>query len=534
MIAVLLRNLVNLVSEGWSWWWDGLTENTIFRVVAALSTAAIAISWYVWLIKKASRGLPPLPPGPRGLPLLGNLLFIEPDLHRYFSKLSQLYGPIFKLQLGSKTCIVISSSSVAKEILKDHDVIFANRDVPISALALTYGGQDIAWSHYSPEWRKLRKVFVQEMMSSASLDACSALRRREVQEMVRDVYGKVGTPINMGDQMFLTVLNVVTSMLWGGTLHGEDRSRIGMEFRRVIVETVGLMGKPNISDLFPALAWFDLQGIESRAKKLVLWFDRIFESLIAQRTQLDGADGGGKNKSKESKDFLQFMLELMHQGDDKTSVSITQLKALFMDIVVAATDTSSTTVEWAMAELLQHPQTMQKAQEELEKVVGNKNIVEESHLFQLPYLGAVIKETLRLHPPLPLLVPHSPSTSCIISGYTIPKGSRILFNAWAMQRNPEVWEHPLEFIPERFLEDAASADYKGNNFNFMPFGSGRRICAGLPLAEKMLLYVLASLLHSFDWKLPDGRTSVDLEERFGIVLKKSETLLAIPTARLSN
>ena len=321
---------MNLVSEGWSWWWDGLTENTIFRVVAALSTAAIAISWYAWLIKKASRGLPPLPPGPRGLPLLGNLLFIEPDLHRYFSKLSQFYGPIFKLQLGSKTCIVISSSSVAKEILKDHDLIFANRDVPISVLAFTYGGQDIAWSHYSPEWRKLRKVFVQEMMSSASLDACSALRRREVQEMVRDVYGKVGTPINMGDQMFLTVLNVVTSMLWGGTLHGEDRSRIGMEFRRVIVEMVGLMGKPNISDLFPALACFDLQGIESRAKKLVLWFDRIFESLIAQRTQLNGADGGGKNKSKESKDFLQFMLELMHQGDDKTSVSITQLKALFM------------------------------------------------------------------------------------------------------------------------------------------------------------------------------------------------------------
>ncbi|RVW35266.1 Flavonoid 3'-monooxygenase [Vitis vinifera] len=161
--------------------------------------------------------------------------------------------------------------------------------------------------------------------------------------MVRDVYGKVGTPINMGDQMFLTVLNVVTSMLWGGTLHGEDRSRIGMEFRRVIVEMVGLMGKPNISDLFPALAWFDLQGIESRAKSL------------------------GKNKSKESKDFLQFMLELMHQGDDKTSVSITQLKALFMDIVVGATDTSSTTVEWAMAELLQHPQTMQKPKKNWKK-----------------------------------------------------------------------------------------------------------------------------------------------------------------------
>ncbi|CBI24534.3 unnamed protein product, partial [Vitis vinifera] len=269
---------------------------------------------------------------------------------------------------------------------------------------------------------------------------------------------------------------------------------------------------------------------ESLWRRLNWWENLIFLIFFL----LLHADGEGKNKSKESKDFLQFMLELMHQGDDKTSVSITQLKALFMDMVVAATDTTSTTVEWAMAELLQHPQTMQKVQEELEQVVGIENIVEESHLFQLPYLDAVIKEALRLHPPLPLLIPHSPSTSCIISGYTIPKGSRILVNAWAMQRDPEAWGHPLEFKPERFLEDAASADYQGNNFNFLPFGSGRRICAGLPLLERMLPYVLAFLLHSFDWKLLDGRTRVDFEERLAIVSKKNEPLLAIPTARLSN
>ena len=199
--------------------------------------------------------------------------------------------------------------------------------------------------------------------------------------------------------------------------------------------------------------------------------------------------------------------------------------------MVGGTDTTSNTVEFAMAELLNKPDAMKKAQEEIEKVVGKDNIVEESHTPKLPYLYAIMKEVLRLHPALPLLVPHCPSETTTIGGYTVPKGSRIFVNVWAIHRDPLIWENPLEFRPERFLD--GKWDYGGNDFNYFPFGSGRRICAGTAMAERMFLFSLASLLHSFDWKLPQGVKS-ETEEKFGIVLKRKVPLVAIPTPRLSN
>ncbi|GKV16270.1 hypothetical protein SLEP1_g26938 [Rubroshorea leprosula] len=505
----------SLAFEVQSWWW------AVFVVALAM-----AISWYARLmIQKSSKTRPSLPPGPPGLPLLGNLPFLESQLHLYLTRLSQTYGPIFKLRLGSKTCIIVNSPELAKVILKDQDAIFANRDVPASALEVTYGGVDIAWSPNGPHWQKLRKIFVRGMMSNASLDACYSLRRREVREMVKDIHGKVGSPINIADQMFLTVLNVITSMLWGGTiLYGQERCSIGVEFRQVVGEIVELLGKPNISDFFPALAPFDLQGIQRKMKKLSLWFDRFFESVLAGQTKYEGKE--------ETKDLLQFLLELKDQDDEKTPcLSMEEIKALFVDIVVAATDTTSTTVEWAMTEMLQHPEIMRRACEELDEVVGKQNIVEESHLPRLIYLEAFMKETLRLHPPVPFLIPHRPSKSCCVAGYTIPEGSRILVNIWAMQRDSQVWKNSDEFEPERFLKEPGNGDYHGNFFNFLPFGSGRRICAGIPLAEKMTKYVLATLLHSFEWKTPE-EVELDVFEKFGIVLKKATPLIAVPMVRL--
>lgn len=203
-------------------------------------------------------------------------------------------------------------------------------------------------------------------------------------------------------------------------------------------------------------------------------------------------------------------------------------------MVVGGTETTSNTVEWAMAELIQKPEMMKKAQQELEQVVGKDNMVEESHLPKLTYLGAVIKEVLRLHPALPLLVPHCPNSTCTINGYTIPQGSQVFVNVWAIHRDPAIWENPLEFKPERFLGiDGSKWDFTGNDFRYFPFGSGRRICAGIPMAERIVGYALASLLHSFDWNLPEG-TKLDLSERFGIVLKKATPLVAVPTPKLSH
>ncbi|KAL0409531.1 UNVERIFIED_CONTAM: cytochrome [Sesamum radiatum] len=199
-----------------------------------------------------------------------------------------------------------------------------------------------------------------------------------------------------------------------------------------------------------------------------------------------------------------------------------------MDIVAGGTDTTATTIEWAMAELLNNSKAMANVQNELSEMVGLDTEVEEFHIPKLKYLEAVLKETMRLHPAVPLLVPRSPTQTSTVGGHTIPKRTRIFINVAGIQRDPSIWDSPSEFKPERFLHENKNYGFNGNNFHYLPFGSGRRICAGLPLAERMLMYLLASLLHSFEWKLLDGET-VDMSDTFGIVSRKSTPLLAIPT-----
>ncbi|XP_057519380.1 flavonoid 3'-monooxygenase CYP75B137-like isoform X2 [Amaranthus tricolor] len=481
-----------------------------------------------FLTRKQNRLQPPGPPGPKGLPILGNLLSLDPELHTYFTSWAQTYGPIYSLQLGNKLGIVISSATHAREVLKDHDTIFANRDVPAAGRVATYDGLDIVWSPYGATWRLLRKVCVRELLSPATLDAVYGLRRQEIRRMIHGLSEKTDkTVVNIGEEMFLVVMKVVTGMLWGGSVVAEEeRENIGSEFRAAVSELTGLLSVPNLSDFFPGLERFDLQGVEKRMKKCAKWLDGIFEKVIEQRLR-----NGGESK----KDFLEVLLQMKDdfegEGSDKVSFSMTHLKALLMDMVVGGTDTTSNTVELAMAEILNKPEVLKNIQQELDSVVGRDNVVEEHHTFKLPYLLAVMKEALRLHPVLPLLVPHCPSESCIIGGYTIPKGSRVFVNVWAIHRDPSIWSNPLEFDPDRFLN--AKFDFSGNDFSYFPFSSGRRICVGIAMAERMVLYSLASLLHSFDWKLPEGE-ELDLQEKFGIVLSKKTPLLVIPHCRLSS
>ncbi|XP_015896565.2 flavonoid 3'-monooxygenase CYP75B137 [Ziziphus jujuba] len=516
----------NLQSSICSWWVKTSQEKHEFSRLFFTLSAVFALFWYAWMfLKFKNRSSLPLPPGPKGLPLVGNLLALDPELHSYFSGLSKIYGDILKLRLGNKLGIVISSPSLASEVLKVQDVTFANRDVPAAGRIATYGGCDIAWTPYGPEWRMLRKICVLKMLSNTTLDSVYALRRREVRQTVGHFYNKVGSPVNIGEQIFLTILNVITSMMWGGTVEGEERSSLGSEFREVVSEMTELLGKPNVSDFYPGLARFDLQGIAKQMDGLARRFDGIFERMIYQRLRIEKVGGD------DCKDFLQFLLRLKEGGDSKTSLTMNQLKALLMDMVVGGSDTSSNTIEFAMAEIMNQPELMNKIQQELEDVVGENNLVEESHIYKLPYLQAAVKETLRLHPALPLLIPHCPSETCTVGGYTIPKGSRIFVNVWAIHRDPSKWENPLKFDPERFLN--TKWDFSGNDFNYFPFGSGRRICAGIQMAERMVMYSLATLLHSFDWVVPRGE-KLDLSEKFGIVLKKKTPLIAVPTPRLSD
>lgn len=200
-------------------------------------------------------------------------------------------------------------------------------------------------------------------------------------------------------------------------------------------------------------------------------------------------------------------------------------------MVLGGTDTSLHVIEFAMAELFNKPDIMKRAQQELDEVVGKDKVVEESHISKLPYILAIMKETLRLHMVAPFLIPHRPSQTTVVSGFTIPKDSKVFINVWAIHRNPNVWENPLEFDPDRFLDK--SYDFNGNDFNYLPFGSGRRICVGMAMGERVVLYNIATLLHSFNWKLPQGKR-VEVEEKFGIALKLKNPLIATPVLRLSD
>ncbi|KAK4260469.1 hypothetical protein QN277_003575 [Acacia crassicarpa] len=486
-----------------------------------------SVSWYarLYFIKHLHCNTPP---GPPGLPLIGNLLSLGPELHKHFTSLSQTYGPIFSLKLGAKYCVVVSSPSMAHLVLRDHDVIFANHDVPVAITEATYGASDILCAPYGSDWRMLRKVFVQYMLSNSCLGSVYLLRRKEVRKTVGYLYSRVGSPVVIGEQMFLTVLNVMTSMIWGGTVEeGHERAIVGAEFRKVVADFTELLGKPNVSDFFPGLAKFGLQGVEKKMGLVVQRFDQIFEKILKQRLKMKQE----RSNEDESKDFLDFLLKLKDDQNSKVPLTMAHIKGLLMDMVVGGTDTSANTMEFAMAEIMSNSDVMKRIQQELDGVVGQDNMVEESHIHKLPYLLAVVKETMRLHPVVPLLVPHCPSETTVVGGYTIPKGSRVFVNVWAIQRDPSVYHNPLKFDPSRFLD--SHLDFRGNDLSYLPFGSGRRICAGISLAEKNLLYSLATMIHSFNWKVPQGQ-KLDISEKFSIVLKKKTPLVAIPTPRLSN
>ncbi|XWS61919.1 hypothetical protein CRYUN_Cryun07bG0165900 [Craigia yunnanensis] len=520
-----------------SWLFNASNQKDgLFQAAFSFLIAILAISlWHVWSIRRSRKPIAPLPPGPRGLPVVGYLPFLGTDnLHLIFTELAGVYGPIYKFWLGNKLCMVISSPSLAKDVVRDQDITFSERDPPIAAKICTFGCNDIVFDSYSsPDWRMKRKVLVREMLNNTSIKACYGLRREQVMKTIADVYKNSGKPIDFGELSFLTSINVVMSMLWGGKQGGDQKGAdIWSDFRELMTELMVILGKPNVSDIFPVLARFDIQGLKREMKKITHSFDKLFDSMIEARmnvaTEMDKDDG-----KTEQKDFLQLLLELKEKNDGASSITMNQLKALLMDVVVGGTDTTSTMMEWTMAELMQHPEIMEKVRKEISDVVGPNSAVEEVHLPSLRYLDAVVKETFRLHPPLPLLVPRCPGQSSTVGGYSIPKGTRVFLNIWSIQRDPHIWENPLDFQPERFLNDPDKFDYLGNDFRYMPFGSGRRMCAGVNLGEKMLYSTLASLLHTFDWKLPEGAEQ-DLTGRFGIIMKKMKPLVVIPTPRSSN
>ncbi|KAF7838258.1 cytochrome P450 71A1-like [Senna tora] len=262
----------------------------------------------------------------------------------------------------------------------------------------------------------------------------------------------------------------------------------------------------SVGNFFPSLGWIDVvTGLIPKLKATIGDLDAIFDDVIAQHKSLK------RNiEDVQRKDFVDILLQIQQEGSLGFELTHDHIKAILMDMFVGGSDTSSTTMEWAMAELMKNPTKMKKVQEEVRRVVGHKSKVDGSDVKQMKYLEFVVKETLRLHPPGPLLLPRETRSSVKLRGYDIPSKISVLINAWTIQRDPQVWERAEEFIPERF--ENSEIDFKGQDFQFIPFGSGRKGCPGISFGVVMVEYVLANILYWFDWKLPSTAQDMDMIE----------------------
>ncbi|KAL4284376.1 hypothetical protein GQ457_16G002390 [Hibiscus cannabinus] len=475
-------------------------------------------------------------PGPRPWPIIGNLNLIGSLPHRSLHKLSQRYGPLMHLKFGSYPVVIASSAEMAKEFLKKHDQIFASRPETAAGKYVTYNYSDMLFAPYGPHWRQARKIYLKELFSLKRLESFEFIRVEEMRGLVSRLYGLSGKPVLLREQLLYFTLCIMSRMVLGkrhfglsgdGQL-GSNSILTAREFQEMIDEVLLLNGVFHIGDWIPWLEFLDLQGYLKRMKALKKKLDRFLDHVF---------DEHKRRKEELRKDFVpenmvDLLLQLAEDPDLDVKLSYDALRGLTLDLMAGGTDTAAITVEWAISELVKQPQLIRQATEELDKVVGRERWVEEKDIPHLPYLDAIIKETLRKYPVAPLLAPHLAMEDCNVAGYDIRKGTRVFVNAWSIGRNPSPWEQSEEFRPERFL--GRNIDVKGQNFELLPFGSGRRMCPGYNLGLKMVQLSMATMLQGFNWKLPDNAKVEDLnmEEACGLTSPRKFPLVSVMEPRL--
>ncbi|KAL3640522.1 cytochrome P450 [Castilleja foliolosa] len=488
------------------------------------------LAFFLYAVLRRRRDSQLLPPGPRPWPIIGNIPQLGPKPHQSMAALARVYGPLLHLKMGLAHVVVAASAGVAEQFLKVHDANFSSRPPNAGAKYVAYNYQDMVFAPYGPRWRLLRKISALHLFSGKAMDGFRHIREEEAQILVRALIdaGKRQTQVSLDQMLSVFTTNTLARVTHGkrvvghGVGGGDEKAK---GFKAMIAELLVLGGVFNIGDFIPALEGFDLQGVVAKMKRLHTRFDAFLSSILEER-KINGLTDGHE-------DILSTLISLKDVDDGLTD---TEIKAFILNMFVAGTDTTSIAVEWAIAELLRHPHILAQAQQELDTVVGQNRLVNESDLAQLTFLHAIIKETFRLHPPTPLSLPRIAQESCEINGYFIPKGSTLLVNVWAIGRDPNVWADPLEFKPERFLAggERPNVDIKGNDFELIPFGAGRRICAGMSMGIRMVQLLAATLIHGFDFELANGQLgqTVNMEEGYGLSLKRAEPLVVNPKPRL--
>ncbi|KAL3748111.1 hypothetical protein ACJRO7_009354 [Eucalyptus globulus] len=464
-----------------------------------------------------------LPPSPPKLPIIGNLHQLGSHPHRSLQALSRRYGPLMCLHFGSAPILVVSSSDGARDIMKTHDVIFAQRPRSTMAERLLYDRKDLSLSPYGDCWRQMRSICVFHLLSNKRVQSFRMVREEEISLFMEKIEQHRSVDLS---NMFVVLTNDIICRVALGRKYSEGMQ--GMKFKGLLADLIELVGIFDVGDFIPSLGWINkVTGLDAKGERVAGLLDEFLNEVVEEhRRKMEAKSVGGGGEDR--RDFVDVLLEIQKEKTLGFALGADSVKALILDMFVGGTHTTYMLLEWAMIELLRHPGAMNILQTEVRKIVNGKPNITDEDLEKMQYLRAVLKETLRLHPPIPIL-PRLSTHDVKIRGYDIAEGTIVIVNAWTIGRDPMTWNEPDEFKPERFLN--SSVDFNGQDFELIPFGAGRRVCPGKPIVMATTELVLAHVVSKFDWVLPEGLKAEDMDmtECTGITIQRKVHLLAVAT-----
>ncbi|XP_038697057.1 valine N-monooxygenase 1-like [Tripterygium wilfordii] len=505
------------------------TTTTNTNIKALIIVFLVTIIGVLKLKQRASfrkvRKGPSLPPGPTPWPILGNIpemLCFKPTFRWIHQMMKDMNTDIACIRLGNTNIIPVTCPEIAREMLKKQDANFADRPLSVSAHAVSGGYMTAVTVPLTEQWKKMRKILVSEIVSHARHKWLHDKRAEESDNLVFYVHNqyKNNKVVNIRTATQHYCGNVVRKILFSRRYFGEPMKDGGPgpdEIKHVeaVFTALKYVYSFCVSDYLPFLRGLNLDGQEQIAKdanKTV----RDYQNPIVDERYEEWRTG----QRKEMEDLLDVFITLKN-SDGKPLLTPDEVKNQAAEIMLAAVDNPSNVVEWVMAELMNQPELLKRAIEEIDRVVGKDRLVQESDIANLNYVKACARESFRLHPIAPFNLPHVAIQDTVVAGYFIPKGSHTILSRYGLGRNPKIWEDPLKYDPERHLkgQDVMLTEH---DLRFVSFSTGRRGCIAALLGTCMTTMLLARLLQCFDWTLPDGASGFDLSEA------ENELLLANP------
>ncbi|XP_011047926.1 PREDICTED: cytochrome P450 81E8-like isoform X3 [Populus euphratica] len=454
---------------------------------------------------------------PQKIPIVGHLHLLKQPIQRTLHSLSEKHGPIFSLKLGSRLAVFISSPSAVDECFTKNDIVLANRPPFLMTKYLNYNTTTMGSVEYGDHWRNLRRISTLEIFSSARLTSLFSIRREEVMALLRRLHSvsRHGNyaKVELRSMLLDLTSNIIMRMVAGKRYYGVDVNEIeeGRILREILEEFLAYIAIINVGDLIPMLWWGDITGHLKKLDRLSKKMDVFLQGLVDEHRD-----------DRDRNTMINRFLALQEEQPEYYTDDI--IKGHVLELLIGGTETSATAMEWALANLLNHPEVLKKAKAEVDAQVGDR-LIEESDFAKLHYLQSIISENLRLCPVTPLIPPHMPSSDCTIGGYHVPAGTILFVNAWSLHRDPTLWDEPTSFKPERF-ESAGRVDA----CKFIPFGMGRRACPGDGLANRVMTLTLGSLIQCFELERV-GENKIDMTEKTAMTMFKVEPLELMCRAR---